>query len=115
MNLTGTDIVNLLRNNDKAIARALVVLHDRQTFDEQATYRSRHTNNLGFNKADANKGTEHAKFYKENGYLTEEMIGYWREKIKRTNGYNTFRIAIYWRQLLKQAYANHYKTQRLAA
>lgn len=115
LNLTGTDIVNLLKNNDKAVAKALIVLYKRQTMDEQDMHASRHNNERGFTKADANKGTEHALFYMKNGYLTADMIAYWRAPIKRTNGYRSFRIAIYWRQLLKQAYSNHYAKLRQAA
>jgi len=51
--MNGTDIVNLLRTNDKAVARALVVLTERQTSDEQVAERTKHVNGRGFRPAHA--------------------------------------------------------------
>jgi len=100
MALTGTDIVNLLATNDKAVARALVVLKNRQTADEQATENTRHQNGRGFRPCHARMGTSMAKFYERNGYLTPKQIAYWRKPCKEG-----MRIAIYWRQLLAEAHA----------
>ena len=33
--MTKTEIIKLLETNDKAVARAVFVLNERQTFDEQ--------------------------------------------------------------------------------
>ena len=98
MNLTGTDIVNLLRTNDKAIARALIVLKDRQTADEQASESTRHLNGRGFRPCHARMGVSMAKFYERNGYLSPKQLAYWRKE-----GKEGMRIAIYWRQLLEAA------------
>lgn len=98
-NLTGTDIVNLLATNDKAIARALVVLHSRQTSDEQVSEATRHQNGRGFRPCNARMGSSMAEFYNRNGYLSEKQIAYWRRPDKRGG----MRIAIYWRQLLDTA------------
>jgi hypothetical protein len=98
MNLTGTDIVNLLKTNDKAIARALVVLKNNQTADEQSDETTKHQNGKGFRPAHAKVGTSMAKFYEKNGYLTEKQIGYWRKE-----GKQGMRISIYWKQLLSAA------------
>jgi hypothetical protein len=114
LNLRGRDIVNLLRTKEAAVARALIVLNEFQTADEQAVRRSRHENEQGFTKADAKKGTEHAYYFAKNGYLTDEMLAYWRAPVKNTNGKPTFRIAIYWRQLLQVAYRKHHAQERLA-
>ena len=112
LNLRGADIVNLLRTNNKAIGRALIVLADFQTTDEHKVLASLHTNKSGFTKADAKRGTDDAYYFAKNGELTAEMIEYWRAPIFNTNNKRTFRIAIYWRQLLREAYRKHYAAKR---
>ena len=97
--LTGTEIVNLLRTNDKAIARALVVLKDLQTADEQSSETTRHLNGKGFRPCHARMGVSMAKFYERNGYLSPKQIAYWRKE-----GKEGMRISIYWRQLLAAAH-----------
>lgn len=99
MNLTGTDIVKLLETNDKAVARALVVLYERQTADEKVTQGTRHDNGLGFRPCHARMGTSMAEFYLRNGYLSPKQIAYWRKR-----GKEGMRISIYWRQLLDAAH-----------
>ena len=98
MKLTGNDIVNLLRVNDRAVARALVVLKNRQTADEQRAEESKYHNGRGFRPCHAAVGTSMAMFYERNGYLTQKQINYWRKE-----GKQGMRIAIYWRQLLEEA------------
>jgi hypothetical protein len=61
-----------LATNKAWIERALVVLHDRQTTDEQATQHTAHDNNKGFNKPDARRMSFVASFLKSGGHLTEE-------------------------------------------
>lgn len=95
-NLTGTDIVNLLRSNDKAVCRALVVLKNRQTTDEQIQKDTKYRNGMGFRPAHARMGTSMAEFYEKHGYLSEKQIAYWRKE-----GKQGMRISIYWRQLLE--------------
>lgn len=99
MELTGNQIVNMLRTNDKAVARALVVLFERQTADEQATEHTRHHNGRGFRPCHARMGTSMAKFYLQRGFLTPKQIAYWRRE-----GKEGMRIAIYWKQLLDAAH-----------
>jgi hypothetical protein len=94
-------IVDLLATNDKAVARALVVLNDRQTRDEQASEDTRYLNGQGFRPCHARMGTSMAKFFQARGYLTPKQIDYWR----RTNKKGVMRIAIYAGQLLKIAEA----------
>lgn len=107
MSLTGTDIVNMLRTNDRAVCRALVVLFERQTEDEKTSENTRHHNNRGFRPCHARMGTSMAKFYMRNGYLTPKQLAYWRHE-----GKEGMRISIYWRQLLDAA---HRKAQAKAA
>ena len=101
MKLTGTDIVKLLETNDKAICRALVVLHNRQTTNEQITETTQLHNDRGFRANHAKMGSGMAKFYLRNNYLSEKQIAYWRHRTPRGG----MRIAIYWRQLLAEAHA----------
>jgi hypothetical protein len=88
-------IQNLLATNSKAVARALVVLMENQTADEQASDNTRYLNGKGFRPCHAYMGTRMAKFYLARGFLTEKQIAYWRKPMK---GGQT-RIAIYWAQL----------------
>lgn len=99
MNLTGTDIVKLLETNDKAVARALVVLYERQTADEKVSEHTKHHNNRGFRPCHARMGTSMAKFYLARGYLSPKQIAYWRKR-----GKEGMRISIYWKQLLDAAH-----------
>lgn len=92
-------IVSLLATNDKAVARALVVLKNRQTFDEQAAESVRHLNGRGFRPCHARMGTSMAKFYERYNYLSEKQLAYWRKVDRQGN----MRIAIYWRQLAEEA------------
>jgi hypothetical protein len=99
MALTGNEIVEMLRTNDKAVCRALVVLNERQTADEQAVEHTKHRNYRGFRPCHARMGTSMAKFYLKKGYLSPRQIAYWRKE-----GKEGMRIAIYWRQLLDVAH-----------
>lgn len=102
--LTGTDIIEMLRTNDKAVCRALVVLNERQTADEQVSQTTRHENGRGFRPCHARMGTSMAKFYLDRGFLTQKQIAYWRRE-----GKEGMRIAIYWRQLLDEAHKKEAK------
>lgn len=102
-------IVSLLATNDKAVARALVVLKNRQTFDEQTSESVRHLNGRGFRPCHARMGTSMAKFYERYSYLSEKQLAYWRKTDRKGN----MRIAIYWRQLAEEAEAK--AAQKVAA
>lgn len=99
MKLDRDYIVKLLETNDKAIIRALIVLNQYQTADEQVTEDTRHRNGQGFKPCHARMGTSMAKFYQRNGYLSPKQIAYWRKPDSKGN----MRIACYWRQLIKAA------------
>lgn len=94
--ITKDQIVSLLKNNDRAIARALVVLNERQTEDEQRTEDTRHRNGQGFRPCHARMGTSMAKWFIEKGYLSSRQIAYWRTPQKD----GKMRIEIYANQLL---------------
>ena len=57
MTLNRDSIVKLLETNDKAIIRALVVLNQYQTADEQVSEDTRHRNGQGFKPCHARMGT----------------------------------------------------------
>ncbi len=95
------DIIKLLQTNDKAIARALVVLNERQTADEQRSEDTKYHNGIGFTGADAKMGTSMAKFYEARGYLSPKQLAYW----KKPNVKGVWRICKYAGQLLEIAEA----------
>jgi hypothetical protein len=99
--LTKDELLVLLKTNDKAVARALVVLNNRQTADEQATQGTRYLNGMGFRPCHARMGTSMATFFQRNGYLSPKQIAYWRA----TDKSGSMRIGLYWRQILEEAEA----------
>jgi hypothetical protein len=106
--LTKEQIVQLLKDDDRAIARALVVLTARQTADEQATEQTRHLNGRGYRPCHARMGVSMSKFFERNGYLSSKQIAYWRIVDKT----GSMRIGIYAGQLLEEA---HRKAAQRAA
>ena len=99
-------ITNLLKTSNLAVARALVALNDRQTFDEQAQEATTHHNGRGFRPCHARMGTSMANFFTKTGFLTPKQIAYWRKPSK--NG--KMRIEIYVNQLIEVA-----KSKQVAA
>ena len=97
--LNRESIVKLLSTNDKAIARAIIVLNERQTVDEQTSECTKYQNGQGFTAAHARIGSSMAKFYQKTGFLTKKQIDYWR--MKTPSG--RMRIEIYAGQLLSIA------------
>jgi hypothetical protein len=95
--LTREGINELLLKSDKAICRALIVINDNQTFDEQACESTTHHNGTGFTAFDAQMGTSMANFYVKYGYLSPKQIAHWRKFDKNGN----IRIGKYWRQLVE--------------
>jgi len=100
---TKDQIVEMLKNKDAAVARALVALYNRQTVDEQASEETTHRNGMGFRPCHSFMGTEMAKFYITNGFLTKKQVDYWRNPMKD----GKMRIEIYANQLLKIANKTH--------
>jgi len=97
--LTKEHIVELLKNDDRAVVRALLVLNARQTHDEQATENTRYHNGRGFRPCHARMGTSMAKFFTKFGRLSPKQIAYWRA----TDKSGAMRIGIYTGQLLEEA------------
>ena len=97
--VTKEGIVKLLKENDKAVARALVVLNERQTHDEQSSEHTRYLNGRGFRPCHARMGSSMAKFYLKYNRLSDKQVAYWRA-LDRTGA---MRIGIYAGQLLEEA------------
>lgn len=89
------DIVPILARNDKAVARALVILFNNQTNTEQNSEQTINRNGEGFRPCHARMGTSMAQFYLRKGYLTPKQVAYWRKPMACGNA----RIAVYWKQL----------------
>ena len=98
--VTKQSIIDLLRVNDRAVARALVVLNNRQTADERVSQSTRYTNGRGFSAAHAKRGTSMALFYQRTGFLTPRQLAWWRAPEAKGGA---MRIAIYAGQLLEEA------------
>ena len=77
--VTKAEIIELLKTNDKAVARALVVLNERQTATERSAESTINDNGVGFTPADARMGTSMAQFYTKFGRLSPKQIAYWRK------------------------------------
>jgi hypothetical protein len=97
--LNKENIINLLRRNDEAVCRALVVLLNNQTFDEQNNNDVKYRNGKGFSAPDAYIGSQMAKQYKNKKYLSKRQINYWR----KINNKGQMRIGKYWNQLIEAA------------
>lgn len=97
--VTKAQIVALLTTNDKAVGRALMALHNRQTASEQIDQSTSNLNGRGFTPADAHMGSSMAVFYSARGYLTEKQLSYWR----KPNAKGVPRICKYAGQLLEVA------------
>ncbi len=92
------EMITLLEQDKRAVARALVVLTERQTHDEQRAKDTKYRNGRGFRPCHAYKGTDMANFFLRNGYLTDNQINYWRARDKT----GAMRIGIYAGQLLEE-------------
>ena len=71
--LNKEQIVKLLATNDKAVARALVVVNGNQTANERSAEATINRNGEGFRPCHARMGTSMAQFYEKRGYLTESI------------------------------------------
>lgn len=82
-------VQKLLAENDKAVARALLLVYARQTASEQAAEATTEHNGVGFAALDAEILSSFAKFYKRAGFLTAKQMAVARKKVMK-----------YWRQIL---------------
>jgi hypothetical protein len=68
-------IVQSPLSNPRAVEKAIVMLYDWQTSDEQSARDTKHTNGRGFNTAHAKLGTYYAKWIKSGKNLTGHHLG----------------------------------------
>lgn len=97
--LTKQEIVDLLVKSDKAVIRALIVLNERQTTDEQSSAITKYHNGRGFRPCDAFMGSKLAQFYLARGFLSPKQLAWAR----KTNKAGLPRLSVYWRQLAEAA------------
>lgn len=89
---------DLFMKNDRAVERALVVLFNRQTTEEQHAEQTRVHNNRGFTATDAEILTSFAKQVLRGHFLSEKQL-----KICRKIGKSgVCRLARYHRQLIEE-------------
>jgi len=93
--MTKEQIIQLINTNPKACERALVVLFNRQTSDEQTMDETKHHNQQGFCPYDAHKGSYYAKLVIRGLHLNDKALA-WCRQIS-PNGRH--RLGKYWRQL----------------
>lgn len=80
-------IQRLLAENDRAVARAVVAIYNAQTEQEKSSETTHKANGVGFNQADARRGTYYADYVNRTGRLTgrhleiarKMMMKYWRQ------------------------------------
>lgn len=79
----------LLTTNRKAVIRALMIIYDNQTTDEQRAHSVRYNNSIGFTGVDGRILSSFVLFYKKNGFLTHKQLNVLYKKIPK-----------YWKQIL---------------
>ena len=82
-------IKDLLKTNDKALLRAIVLIYDNQTPEEKDKGESIENNCIGFSKIDAKEMGDIAKKIKAGKALTEGELAKSRNKMQK-----------YWKQLM---------------
>lgn len=100
INTNSTKQVN--RRNERFlmhfVGRALLVLLENSTLEEQACGIPMERNNCGFTSSESAIGISHAQFYKTRGYLTEKQWKFWTAE---KDGFS--RLSKYHRQLNARA------------
>ncbi len=95
-----TFIQNKIATNDAWVKKALLLLYERQTADEQNVEHTIYYNNAGFNGADSKFMTSVAKFYIRTGYMSERQVYAVRKRMKK-----------YWYQILQACNRAKLETQ----
>jgi SWI/SNF-related matrix-associated actin-dependent regulator 1 of chromatin subfamily A len=72
-----------LLDDDEKVVGALMHLYDSQTQEEQTVGYTGHNNGVGFNMMDAPFMTSIAKFYMNNGFITEKQVLAARKVVKK--------------------------------
>lgn len=80
---------NLVKTNDRALIKAIILIYDLQTAEEKNTGKSIEDNKIGFSKIDAYELGNIAKKIKRGQSLTEDEVAKSRNKMQK-----------YWKQLM---------------
>lgn len=83
---TKDDIKNLLKVNDRAVARAVYAIYKRQTDDEKFCDDTHESNGVGFNKFDAEILSNLARYFFQHGYLSTKQTEVARKRIVKYAG-----------------------------
>ena len=83
---TTEEIKALLAESDKAVARAILAIYNRQTEDEQTIKETTDHNGIGYNGIDANFMSSLAQFYQTKGFLSSGQLKYGRKAIMKYAG-----------------------------
>ena len=79
--LTKTFIRNLIETNDRALSRAVVVIYERQTLEEQISELTQEHNGKGFTSFDAEILSSFAKQIQAGRTLSPKQISLARKKM----------------------------------
>ena len=74
---------DLLKNNDMAVIRALLLIYSYQTESEKEFAETTEDNGMGFNGVDAEILTSFVNWYKAHNYLSEKQMFLARKKIMK--------------------------------
>lgn len=77
---------DILNRYDDQVAKAVVKIYEKQTYDEQVSQETKENNGVGFNGVDAPIMSSFARFYLERGYLSPKQLGIARKKIMKYAG-----------------------------
>ena len=80
------EIKALLAESDKAVARAILAIYNRQPADEKIVKETSASNGIGYNGVDANFMSSLAQFYQSKGFLSAGQLKYGRKKIMKYAG-----------------------------
>ena len=80
------ELRELLKESDKAVARAILAIYNRQTEDEQTIKETTDHNGIGYNGVDANFMSSLAQFYQSKGFLSAGQLKYGRKAIMKYAG-----------------------------
>ena len=83
---TKDEIKSMLNENDRAVARGVLAIYNRQTDGEKIDDNTHESNGVGFNKIDAEILSSFARWFYAHGYLTEKQTAIARKKIMKYAG-----------------------------
>lgn len=108
---TPEQIVQMLKENNYAVERALLVLFERQTADEQSSETTNVHNSMGFTAFDAEFMTSLAKRIKaSNAPNGERLTANMFASLRKENKHGKMKIAKYAKQIAEVANARPART-----